>query len=304
MRQGSVKTNRLQIEYLEDGPPDGLPVLLLHGFPDNATSWTAVMASLAAGGLRSVAPFVRGCGLTHFLREETPRAGDFAALGQDAIDLVDALKLTNLIVVGQDWGSPTAEILALERPELVAGLLKLNWYGVYTMAELAKAQGFQYSQLRTLWYVWLLQTPLGEMVLRYDRGGLAKALWAEWSPTWLESARDEGLSAVLDSFAGDDWFKVALSAYRTGTPLAELDPLDDALRERLKAPGPVRCKTSFLLGADDGVERTPLSDDAVARYFPRAISRTSLAGVGHFPQRESPDAVSRAILELRGSSKG
>lgn len=296
MNRKQMRTPRLEIAYLEDGPEDGDPVLLLHGFPDDATGWRDVMADLAARGCRALAPYIRGCGTTRFLRTDTPRAGDFAALGQDALDFVDALALSDLTVAGQDWGSPTAEIVAMERPDCVRRLVKLNWYGVYSMVEMARAREFSYPQLRALWYVWMFNTPLGEMVLRNDRVGLAKALWAEWSPTWDTMAREEALGTVASSFDGQDWVRVALSAYRVGITDAEIDSADDALRERLKDPPPVVCEAVILNGADDGVERTPLDEAALVRYFPAGARVETLEGVGHFPQRESSAAVVRYIL--------
>lgn len=297
METRRVRTDRLDIAYLEHGPADGPAVLLLHGFPDDATAWREVMQALGERGFRTLAPFIRGCGGTRFLRDDTPRAGDFAALGQDALDFTDALELRDLAVVGQDWGSPTAEIVTMERPDRVRRLVKLNWYGVYSMGEMAAAQGFSYPQLRTLWYVWMLNLPLGEMVLRYDRAGFARALWSEWSPTWAPAVRDAALKAVQPSFEGEDWMRVALAAYRANITDAELDPADDALRERLKQLTPVQCETRILPGADDGVERSPLSPEALARYFPAGVHVETLGGVGHFPQREAPDAVVRAVAD-------
>lgn len=295
-----LRTDRLDVAYLEHGPADGPPVVLLHGFPDDATAWTEVMRQLAARGHRCLAPWVRGCGGTRgttFRRDDTPRAGDFPAIGNDALAFVDALDLRDLVVVGQDWGSPTAEIVAMERPVRVRRLVKLNWYGVYSMLEMARGQGFDYAQLATLWYVWLLGLPLGEMVLQYDRAGLARALWAEWSPSWNERERTTALESVLPSLDGDDWRRVALSAYRADIAPAETDPADDALRARLKAPPPVRCETRIVCGADDGVERSPLSEEARGRWFAGGVRVTELAGVGHWPQREAPDAVAAAVLE-------
>lgn len=296
MRRKKVLTPRLEVACLEAGPEDGPPVLLLHGFPDDASAWAEVAEGLAAAGRRVVAPYIRGCGPTRFLRDDTPRAGDFAALGQDALDLVDALDLRGLTVVGQDWGSPTAEIVAMERPHRVSRLVKLNWYGAYSMAEMARARGFAYPQLRTLWYVWMLNTPMGEMVLGHDRAGLARALWDEWSPSWDPATRGAALEAVLPSLQGDDWMRVALSAYRAGITEAELDPADAALRERVKDPPPVGCPAVILTGADDGVERSPLDGEALRRAFPAGVTTRALPGVGHFPQREAPREVVEAVL--------
>lgn len=295
MKINYIKTKRLNVAYFDEGPRGGSSVLLLHGFPDDATSWSEVIKRLSAEGSRVIAPFIRGCGETAFLKSKTPRAGDFAALGQDAIEIVDALDLRDLVVAGQDWGSPTAEIVAVSRPERVKKLVKLNWYGIYTMAEMAKAQSFNYEQLNVLWYVWMLNTPMGEAVVGYDRVGFAKRLWSEWSPTWDKKERDKALRKASRSFQNEDWPRVALSAYRTGISDAESDPADEELRSILKDPPPVQCPVTIINGKDDGVEKTPLDRKAIAKYFPAKARINSLEGVGHFPQREAPEAVVKAI---------
>jgi len=296
MTLSHVRTSELEIAYLEAGTRDGRPVLLLHGFPDDATCWTEVMTSLASRGCWCVAPYIRGVGPTVFLNRDTPRAGDFAALGTDVLELMESLDLRDTVVVGQDWGSPAAEIAAVFAPARVSRLVKLNWYGLYTMAELARSPGFAYGQLRTLWYVWMLNTPLGEMMITHDRIGLARALWAEWSPSWECGQRHAALARVEFSFANPDFARVVLSAYRAGITASERNPDHEPLRARLVDPPSVECETLVLRGADDGVERTPLAPDAVTRYFARPVQEYVLTGVGHFPQREQPDAVIRAIL--------
>ena len=179
----------------------------------------------------------------------------------------------------------------------VSRLVKLNWYGIYTMAEMASASAFAYPQLRSLWYVWLLNTGMGPMILQHDRGGLARTLWAEWSPSWNPAEREVALERVQASFAGEDWMRVALAAYRSDISSdAERDPDHRALRARLRKPAPLRVPVVLLTGEDDGVEKSFLGREAMERYFPRGVVSSRLRGVGHFPQREAPEAVARAIL--------
>ena len=154
-----------------------------------------------------------------------------------------ALDLRDLTVIGQDWGSPAAEIVAIERPDRVQRLVNLNWYGVYSMAELHKSKGFDYPQLRTLWYVWMLNTPMGEMALKYDRMGWRGLCGASGPRRGTLPARDAAIEGVAHSFDGDDWIRVALSAYRTNITKGETDPAHDSLRERLKEPSTMKCPT-------------------------------------------------------------
>src|SRR5271154_3632074 len=78
VNRGSVEANGVRFEYLELG--DGPLVLLLHGFPDNAWTWSHQMNPLAQAGYRAVAPFMRGYPPT-----EIPSDGRFdpEALGTD-----------------------------------------------------------------------------------------------------------------------------------------------------------------------------------------------------------------------------
>lgn len=59
-----VRTAVLDIAYEAWGPVDGPPVVLVHGFPDDARSWDQVAAELARHGRRVIAPYLRGVGPT------------------------------------------------------------------------------------------------------------------------------------------------------------------------------------------------------------------------------------------------
>ena len=56
----TVRTPSLEIGYLESGPADGPPVVLLHGFPDDVHAYDAVSPVLAAQGWRVLVPWLRG----------------------------------------------------------------------------------------------------------------------------------------------------------------------------------------------------------------------------------------------------
>ncbi|TXM74541.1 alpha/beta fold hydrolase [Methylobacterium sp. WL69] len=70
------------------GPADGPTVLLLHGWPDDATTWATVAGHLNEAGFRTVTPELRGFGGTRFRSADTPRTGNSGILAYDAIDLM------------------------------------------------------------------------------------------------------------------------------------------------------------------------------------------------------------------------
>jgi len=99
-----ASTSTLEIAYEESGPATGVPVLLMHGFPYDPRCYDEVVPPLVAAGYRAIVPYLRGYGETRFLAASTPRSGQQAALGQDLLDLMDALGLPNAALVGFDWG--------------------------------------------------------------------------------------------------------------------------------------------------------------------------------------------------------
>ena len=129
-----------------------------------------------------------------------------------------------------------------------------------------------------------------------DARTLARELLEMTQEEFSAAFKGSPMKRAALSFAGDDWRRVALAAYRGGSSPAETDPADDALRVRLQNPPPVTCATHILTGADDGVERTPLNPEQLARWFPAGAHSAALRGVGHWPHRESPDAVVEAVL--------
>src|SRR5262245_45843429 len=62
----SVDTPVLSIGYREGGNPAGLPVILLHGFPDDIHAWDDVTPPLVKAGHRVLVPYLRGFGTTRF----------------------------------------------------------------------------------------------------------------------------------------------------------------------------------------------------------------------------------------------
>lgn len=80
-----VITGTLDIAYLEVGPPDGIPVILLHGFPYDVHSYDEVSVRLSTAGYRCIVPYLRGYGSTTFLSLTSPRSGQQAGLGADLL---------------------------------------------------------------------------------------------------------------------------------------------------------------------------------------------------------------------------
>ena len=118
----------LSVGYAELGPPDGAPVLLLHGWPYDIHAFVDVAPLLASKGYRVVVPYLRGYGTTRFLAHETMRNGQQAALAVDVIALLDALGIERATIAGFDWGARTANIVAALWPERCKAMVSVSGY--------------------------------------------------------------------------------------------------------------------------------------------------------------------------------
>src|SRR5271157_2874419 len=134
----TIETPTLEIAYLEAGPADGPPVILLHGWPSDPHDWDGVAPPLAADGCRVLVPWLRGYGPTRFLDPSTPRSGQQAALGADVRDFMDALGIGQALLAGYDWGGRGACVVAALWPERVRGLVTVNSYNIQDISNSGK----------------------------------------------------------------------------------------------------------------------------------------------------------------------
>lgn len=125
-RVEQIKAGVLDTGYVELGPRDGSPVILMHGFPYDIHSYAEVAPLLAARGYRVIVPYFRGYGSTTFLSSSTPRNVDQAAFALDIIALMDALNIERAILAGFDWGSRTGDIVAALWPKRVKALVSVT----------------------------------------------------------------------------------------------------------------------------------------------------------------------------------
>src|SRR5437660_11445625 len=107
-----VRTAELEIAYEAHGDARAFPVILLHGFPDDARAFDGVAPPLVKAGHRVLVPYLRGYGPTRFRDASAPRMAEQAAIGQDVVDFADALRLPRFAVAGFDWGGRAAAVAA------------------------------------------------------------------------------------------------------------------------------------------------------------------------------------------------
>jgi len=285
-----VQTALLDIECEIAGPSSGEPVLLLHGWPDDAHTWDVVSEKLVAKGYRTIAPSLRGFAGTRFRDASTPRTTEPTALASDAIALLDALKIEKAIVCGHDWGARCGYVLAALWPQRVSRLVACS---VEYLTGIPNGSQLNYEQQRAYWYQWFFASERGREALRDNRRGLCRMLWKTWSPTW--SFTDAQFEEAARAWDNPDWVDITLHSYRVRWGNAPIDARYAELEAKWASHPPIAAPTIHLHGAAEGVTLASALVDQRSS-FTGGYRRELLPNVGHFIPRERPDAVVAAIL--------
>ena len=264
-----IEANGIRFGYLEAG--QGPLVLLFHGYPETARSWSPVQQQLASRGYRVIAPFMRGYPPSSFADNEDYTVG---ALSNDVIALIEAFGADQAAIVGHDWGASAVYRAAMDQPEKVSALVALAIPHPIAIADdptvLIKANHFIYYQFPTA----------ERLVWSYDFVHIEK-IYETWSPTFRPP--QEEIDDVKATFRVPGAIKGALGYYWSFFGSPQSDPTTQ-----------ITVPSLVIAGEADGAAD-------IARYAKAEAGFTSdyrletLEGVGHFPQIEAPDEVAELI---------
>src|SRR5690349_6522348 len=287
-----VDAGVLNVGYAEDGPADGPPVILLHGWPYDIHSFVDVAPLLAKAGHRVIVPHLRGYGTTRFLASEAVRNGEPAALAVDIIALMDALKIDKAVVAGYDWGARTANIMAVLWPERVKAMVSVSGYLIGSQ-EAGKAPLPPKAELQW-WYQFYFATERGRAGYAKNTHAFAKLIWQLASPKWnFDDATFDRSAASLDN---PDHVDISIHNYRWRLALAEGEPKYAELEKRLAAMPVITVPTITIEGDANGAPHPDAASYAKlfsGKYAHRVIG----GGVGHNPPQEAPQAFAETVLE-------
>jgi pimeloyl-ACP methyl ester carboxylesterase len=141
-----ISTHDLSIHYEESGK--GIPVILVHGHPFDASMWSPQLAD-SFPGFRLLAPEIRNFGRT----TSSTQARDFSTYALDVLHFADALALEKFVVIGLSMGGQIALEVAISAPERVLGLVLADTFAQldtpekkawrYTLADRIDSEGLQ-----------------------------------------------------------------------------------------------------------------------------------------------------------------
>jgi pimeloyl-ACP methyl ester carboxylesterase len=290
-----IDAGPLDVGYVEVGPPNGQPVVLLHGWPYDIHSYAEAAPALGAAGYRVVVPHLRGYGTTRFLSDDAVRNGQQAALAVDVINLMDALAIDSAIVAGFDWGARTANVVAALWPERCKATVSVSGYLIGNQA--ANRAPLPPPAELSWWYQYYFATDRGRAGYDKYRHDFAKLIWHTASPQWTFDNETFDRSAA--SFDNPDHVDVVIHNYRWRLGVASGKSQYDDLEQQL-ATGPVITVPTITLEGDANGAPHPEPAAYATKFSGKYTHRTISGGVGHNLPQEAPKSFVEAILEVDG----
>jgi pimeloyl-ACP methyl ester carboxylesterase len=290
-----VDAGVLNVGYVDAGPQDGQPVLLLHGWPYDIYSFADVTSMLGAAGYRVIVPFLRGYGTTRFRSDESVRNGQQAALAVDAVALLDALQIPSAIIGGFDWGARTANVVAALWPERCKATVSVSGYLIGSQ----KANEAPLPPVAELswWYQYYFATERGRAGYDKYRRDFARLIWHTASPKW--DFDDETFQKSAASFENPDHVDIVVDNYRWRLGLASGEHQFDDLERRLAEGPQIAVPTITLEGDANGAPHLDPGSYA-SKFSGKYLHRNISGGVGHNLPQEAPQAFAEAVMEVDG----
>jgi pimeloyl-ACP methyl ester carboxylesterase len=255
-------------DALAAGPEDGRPVLLLHGFPECAQQWEHQLAALGAAGFRGVAFDQRG-----YSPGVRPAAVDAYApdeLVGDVLRVAAALGWPRFDLVGHDWGSAVAWMVAAAHPDRLRSLTAVST--PHGAAFSAALRGDTDQQKRSE-YFRLFRTP-GEAERELLDGGRLRRFY--------DGLPADQVERYVKRFAEPGALTAALNWYR-------------AMRRPAKS-GPITTPTLYVWSTGDAYIGETAARD-VERHVNGPYRFEVLSGVSHWITEEAPERFSALLLD-------
>ena len=274
----STGTDTLRVHYVDEGPDDGSPVLLMHGEPSWSFLYRRMIPIITAAGFRAVAPDLVGFG-----RSDKPSArADYTY--QRHVDwmtsVLTQLDLGDATLVGQDWGGLIGLRLVAEHPERFARVVAANTF--LPTGDRNPGDAF------LAWQKFSQETPefpVGRIV----NGGCATDL-------------ADDVIAAYDAPFPDETYKEGARQFPLLVPTSPDDPASDANR---KAWAVLReWDKPFLCAFSDRDPITAGADRVLRDDIPGAKDQahTVIEGGGHFLQEDRGEQLAEIVTEFMRST--
>jgi len=264
-----------RVAYVEEGPADGPPVLLLHGEPSWSFLYRKMLPVLAEAGFRAIAPDLVGFGRSDKPADLSDHTYAFHVewMRQLAFDVLD---LRDVTIVGQDWGGLIGLRLVAENPERFARVVAANTglpTGDHGMPD-----------------VWWAFRRVVEEAQVLDVGRLVQS--------GCRTELPERVRAAYDAPFPNEMYKAGPRVMPTIVPTAADDPATEANRAAWATL--TGLDLPFLCAFSDGDPITGAMGPILQRAMKGAagLEHPTIAAAGHFLQEDAGEELARVIVEF------
>jgi pimeloyl-ACP methyl ester carboxylesterase len=311
-----IKTNGIDMHVAECGPPDGKPVIFVHGFPELWRSWRNQLVAVAEAGYRGIAPDMRGYGRTTAPKDV--EAYNVHELTNDLAGLVDDLGVDSAAFVGHDWGAWAMWFMSMLHADRVHSLVNIsvpftprspappvqfmkqlfgdNFFYIVYFQDVGPPEAELSKDVRTtvLKFAWSVSggaaADFGDRnfgQVKYDDGvGFLDQM--SMPPGPLPWFSDEDLEYFVGEFSRTGYFG-PVSWYRNIDRNWETTPELDG-----KAP---QQPVLFIAGTNDVVIRMS-PPDGMRETIPYLRGIELVEGPGHWIHMEKPEEVNSRVLKF------
>jgi haloalkane dehalogenase len=268
----------LRMHYIDEGPRDAQPVLLLHGEPSWCYLYRKMVPAITAAGHRAIAPDFIGFGRS----DKLPQIEDYSyQLHVDALwHFIEQLGLHDITLVGQDWGGLIGLRVAAEHEDRFARIVAANTF-------LPTGDG-KPGEAFLRWRQFATTSPAFD-IGRVIQGGTVSEL------------PDDVVAAYNAPFP-DDAYKAGARAFPALVPISPDDPAAPANRKAWEVLD--RWEKPFLCAFSDGDPITRGADKAFQARVPgsKGQPHTTIVSGGHFLQEDKGEELAKVIVDWLGSA--
>jgi pimeloyl-ACP methyl ester carboxylesterase len=265
-----IDTNGVTLDVQVEG--EGLPLVLVHGFPDTKRLWSKMVPALRDAGFQVIVPDMRGYGES--AKPDEVDAYSIPMLAIDIVGILDHLGIERAHLVGHDWGSATVWATAAFAPDRVDHLVPMSVGHPTAFADMSM------EQREKSWYMLLFQfAGIAEEWLTKDN-------WANFRE-WSHHPDADGVIADLERTGS---LTPGLNYYRASiTPEALTGP-------PLELP-PIQAPTMGIWSTGDFALLEGQMRDS-GKYVSNTFRYERIEGPGHWMQWEVPDKVNTLLLDF------
>lgn len=293
-RSETVTVDGVRLHYWLGGEPDGVPVILWHGFLSTGYAWRSVAPALAGAGLSVLVPDMRGFGDSD--KPEGTKGYDARALAEECRALVAELgfgKGKPLIHAAHDMGALPALLWTADHPDEVASLAYVEapvmlgevLRKVFAYTPESMAQGSMW------WWILPLAPGVPEALIVGNERAFLEWFYQGGATVHHEAFGPTVIDEYLRTFSGREGVLGSLGIYRAAfTTIEQTEPL---VKAKIKQP-------VFAIGGTKG-----LGDKVgqTVKMIAQNVVAETVADCGHFVPEECPEVVIRHVLALAARTR-